>query len=55
MPADVSVRHIWVNACLLTIGGLGAPKRAESRLSASRHVLHCTSEMGFGDKPEFKN
>jgi hypothetical protein len=31
-----------VNAYLLTVGGLGAPKLAEARRLASRPVLHCS-------------
>jgi hypothetical protein len=29
MRADVSARHSWVNAHVLTVGGLGTPKRVD--------------------------
>jgi hypothetical protein len=38
MRPDASARHIWVNAYVLTVGGLGAPNRNRF---ASRPFLHC--------------
>jgi hypothetical protein len=47
--ADALARHIWVNAYVLTVGGLGAPKLAEARRFASRPVLHCIGSGDLGD------